>query len=445
MQWFNRIKKRLNYIRLSNKFYNTLLAPFDKILYPIVSHETVEGDRKQEIISLNKIPHIADVSHLPWATSSRDLGEHYWCIDKPNFHRKLWEYNQILFSLRRLKYLTPQTLALSVGAGHEPLLYFLTHRIKKIIGIDLYESSFFGGEDDTDTVDSTEKYAPFPYDPHKIELKQMDALNLEFTHNIFDFIFCISSLEHFGSLKSMQKSVDEMYRVLKPGGCAVITTELKLNRLGGIIPGARIFSLSQLLSMFAHSGFTLHSEDIDTRIEKEYLQQMIKLPEEACQRPHIFLRFFRTIFTSINLVFIKPGNQAIQGEEISGDIPEFKYGAEIQIKREGDAVLPGSDIPITVYLKNQSTFNWFVSGMSHRIAVGLKLMDADGNMLDEGFGDFAIPKNILIGTEIEFTTTIKAPDKPGRYKILFDLKRELITWFSEQGTTPFFLNVEVGT
>ena len=334
-------------------------------------------------------------------------------------------------------------MALSVGAGHEPLLYLLTHRIKKIIGIDLYESSFFGGEDDNDTVDSIEKYAPFPYNSENIELKRMDALDLLFADNTFDFIFCISSLEHFGSLKSMQKSVDEMYRVLKPGGCAVITTELRLNRLGGIIPGARIFTLNQLLSMFASSGFTLQSEKIDNRIEEEYFQQTRKLPEEALQRPHIFLRFFRTIFTSINLVFIKPGSQAIRGEEIQNKIPEFKYGAMIQIMRDQGKILTGTEFPVTVYLKNHSTFNWFVSGMSHRIAVGLKLMDADGIMLNEGYGDFTIPKNIPIGTEIEFTTIIKAPEKPGSYKILFDLKRELITWFCERGNTPFVLDIEV--
>jgi len=443
MQIFKGIKNRLNYIRLSNKFYRTFLAPFDKILYQTVSHNSIEKERKNGIISLNKIPHIADVSHTEWTNSSRDLGEHYWCIDKPNFHRKLWEYNQILYSLRKLKFTTPGAKALSVGAGHEPLLYLLTHLINKVIGIDLYESSFFGGEDDTDTIDSIEKYAPFPYKADKIELKQMDALDLKFPDNSFDFIFCISSLEHFGSLKSMQKSIDEMFRVLKPGGCAIITTELRLNRVGGVIPGARIFSLNQLLSMFSNSGFKLHSDEIDTRIEEEYLQQMRKLPEEVNQRPHIFLRFFRTIFTSINLVFFKPGNLAVRGEEKKVKIPEFKYGADIQIKTKVTKVKAGADIPITIFLKNLSTFNWFVSGMSHRIAVGLKLQDADGNMLDEGYGEFSIPRNLPIGSEIEFATTIKAPQHPGRYKILFDLKRELITWFSERGTTPFTLDIEV--
>ena len=48
-----------------------------------------------------------------------------------------------------------------------------------------------------------------------LDLIQGDAENLDFPDNEFDFVFSISVLEH---VKNPKKALQEMYRVLKPGG-----------------------------------------------------------------------------------------------------------------------------------------------------------------------------------------------------------------------------------
>jgi len=48
---------------------------------------------------------------------------------------------------------------------------------------------------------------------------EMDLTALEFSNNAFDFIFCSHVLEH---IPDDQKAINEIYRVLKPGGIAML-------------------------------------------------------------------------------------------------------------------------------------------------------------------------------------------------------------------------------
>ncbi|MEZ4873232.1 MAG: class I SAM-dependent methyltransferase [Bdellovibrionales bacterium] len=73
------------------------------------------------------------------------------------------------------------------------------------------------------------KYAPFSYPKERLTLQHEDAQNLSFKDNQFDFVFSFSSIEHFGSRETIEKSMREIQRVLKPGGYAVISTELIVN------------------------------------------------------------------------------------------------------------------------------------------------------------------------------------------------------------------------
>lgn len=425
---------RARHILLSNRFYRAILRPFDKIHFPVVGTQEITAERLAGRIVFNKVPHLADVDHPGWHASSRDLGEHYWCLERQHFHRKLWEYNQILHSLRRARRLAPQAVALSVGAGHEPPLYFLTHKIARVVGIDLYDSAFLGGEDDRDTVESIEKYAPYPFHPKKLELRRMDARRLEFADNTFDFVFSISSIEHFGSNRDIGRSIAEVYRVLKPGGLYVFTTELKLNRLGCDIPGTHIFTLPELLALFHQAGFTLYGDGPDLRLERESLAEMTKLPDEALRRPHIILRQFRTIFTSIHLVMQKAGADAVEGDEVPVEIPRFRYDAGITVRLDPAAAAPGQEVTADVQLENRCDFAWFCAGMSHRIAMAVKLLDSSDTIIDENYCDHALPRNVGRGETLRFSFPIRAPQTPGEYRLLFDLKKELITWFFEKGS-----------
>lgn len=54
-----------------------------------------------------------------------------------------------------------------------------------------------------------------------------DICNLPFENNLFDYIFCNHVLEH---IQDDKKAMQELYRVLKPGGMAIIQVPQDLNR-----------------------------------------------------------------------------------------------------------------------------------------------------------------------------------------------------------------------
>jgi len=93
-------------------------------------------------------------------------------------------------------------------------------------------------------------------------LQVMDAENLEFEDNTFDLVYSFGVLHH---TPDTQKSIDEIYRVLKPGGKAIIMLYSKswqhyMIRIGivGII-GRELFrmSMQDLINKYSEAyGFS---------------------------------------------------------------------------------------------------------------------------------------------------------------------------------------------
>src|SRR6187402_2010384 len=59
--------------------------------------------------------------------------------DQGSMHRTTYEFTQLLFGLERLGALHDDARVLSVGAGHEPPLYWLANRSGRVYATDLYE------------------------------------------------------------------------------------------------------------------------------------------------------------------------------------------------------------------------------------------------------------------------------------------------------------------
>ncbi len=432
------------YIKYSNKVYDYIFKPFDKLLFPVVEKDALIKERQEQPVPLNKTPNVADIYNEEWGGVLRSI-KSIFGMDQNSFHRKIWEFTHILYILKTLGYLHPDNTGLTIGAGREQILYFLAYKIRKIVGIDLYEGNYIGGEDESDIPVNPEKYAPFIYPGENLDLLKMDALDLKFEPESFDFVFSASSIEHFGSENNIRKSIDEMYRVLKPGGLCVITTELKLNRLAKDIPNTKLFSMDELLGLFRDSGFILEGDDVDVKLEDHYLINWVKLPQEVFKSPHVILRFFRSIFTSVALVFRKEGDAVQTGpwKETEQIVP-LTYTSDMEVRLEKNQISPGGVLPMSIRLENRSNFDWFVNGVSHRIAIGIKLMNSNEAVIDEGFGEIVIPENIKRGENLTFETTFSTKKlAPGKYKLFVGLKRELMTWFFEKGEAPSILDFEV--
>ena len=85
--------------------------------------------------------------------------------DKLSMHRKPYEFTQLLFGCRRLGALREDSSVISVGAGHELVLYWLANHVRRMIATDMYEGVWQdvqGREGDPDVINRPDEYAPFP-------------------------------------------------------------------------------------------------------------------------------------------------------------------------------------------------------------------------------------------------------------------------------------------
>jgi SAM-dependent methyltransferase len=148
-----------------------------------------------------------------------------------HLHRKNWEYAMLTLFLEDSGVLREDARILSVGAGHETVLFWLANRVAKVVATDIYgEGSFSEGEADRTMLNDPASFSPYPYRESHLEVRHMDAKQLEFPDDSFDAVFTLSSIEHFGSWADIRQASHEMGRVVRPGGVTYITTECFLGR-----------------------------------------------------------------------------------------------------------------------------------------------------------------------------------------------------------------------
>jgi SAM-dependent methyltransferase len=153
-------------------------------------------------------------------------------IEPPaHLRRKLWEFAYLTLFLEDAGVLREDAEILSVGAGHEEVLFWLANRVGRVVATDIYgEGGFSEGEADASMLTDPSAFAPYPYPEERLEAKWMDARALDFPDDTFDAVFTLSSIEHFGSEPQVAKAAREIGRVLKPGGVAFVVTECFVER-----------------------------------------------------------------------------------------------------------------------------------------------------------------------------------------------------------------------
>ncbi len=160
-------------------------------------------------LPLSKICDRRDWEHAAWREALEDLG--YTC-DPARLHRKEREFAQAVYGLRKLRRLCPEATALGLGYGHEPIIFFLAGRLRKVVATDLYEGDFSGHEADPRILRDPEAFAPFSYHRDRLHVRRMDATAIDYPPDSFDIVFSFSSFEHFGS-REVQRETLAKYSV----------------------------------------------------------------------------------------------------------------------------------------------------------------------------------------------------------------------------------------
>jgi SAM-dependent methyltransferase len=304
----------------------------------------------QNALGYCKVCNLADFRNPDLASVMRDLegaGP-----DRPEFpagteHRKYWEVSMTLRALRDFGAIRDDAEILGVGAGREVTIFWLTRLVRRVFATDLYlEEDKWSATDsgaamliDPVGTISSAGTVRFEWNPRRLVVQHMNALELDYEDESFDGVFSSSSIEHFGKLRDIRRSVEEMYRVLKPGGVAAIATEFRLAGPRGI-PGTVMFDEEQLREALLDGMSWELASPLDLSVTDETLATEIDfktlIPDESedgrpgplhrirtrlgagrkrsegptqhlpTPYPHIVLRFEKRRWTSVHLALIKP-------------------------------------------------------------------------------------------------------------------------------------------
>lgn len=160
------------------------------------------------------------------------LDKHCFSRTKEFAYRKGWEWTQAVYGLERLGVVRPDARALGVGAGREPLLFYFADRVRLVMGTDLYGnerwSTAHGAEANAAVLRDAGRYCPRPYAAAHLGFGVMSGTDLGLRTGTFDFVWSLSSIEHFGGHERAADAVREMGRVTRPGGVVAVATELIL-------------------------------------------------------------------------------------------------------------------------------------------------------------------------------------------------------------------------
>ncbi len=221
-------------------------------------------------------------------------------------HRKYWEWGLGLYGLHKLGFLRPDAVCLGVGAGVEWPLFYLANRVQRVHATDLYSlESHFHGLDPT-VPENAARLAPFPYRHESLLFQKMDALDLRFDDDTFDFVFSFSSIEHFGGHAGAALSALEIARVLKPGGVAAIATEVILQGPAH----SEFFFPGQLEPTFVGATGLELVEPLDLGVDDELISNPVRFEYppgfQGFTGPHTSVACGNLTFTSVEFFLRKP-------------------------------------------------------------------------------------------------------------------------------------------
>jgi SAM-dependent methyltransferase len=262
--------------------------------------------------------------------------------DRPGYpdgeeHRKPWEVAMSARALRDFGALRGEAEILGVGAGTETTIFWLTRHVKRVFATDLYltDDSWSAMDSGAGMLHSPEGETTLDWNPRRLVVQHMDALELRYEDESFDGIFSSGSIEHFGGLDDIHRSVVEMYRVLRPGGVLALATEFRLAGPPPGLPGTVLFDEAELRQVLLEGmdwelasplDFSISEETMASPVDFDSLFEVLSRPsirDRVRNRlggdapppairhlptpyPHIVLRKGEHLWTSVNVALIKP-------------------------------------------------------------------------------------------------------------------------------------------
>ncbi|MBU3700623.1 MAG: FkbM family methyltransferase [Acidimicrobiia bacterium] len=282
--------------------------------------------------SLAKVCELEDFASPRFREVMREVLPHELLRFGPGFPdgvewRKYWEVTMAVLAFGEAGLLDGSARFLGVGAGNEPTLFHLTRHARHVLATDLYLSE--GWEESANATMLTDpgRHWPSPWEPSRLEVRHMDALHLDLPDGSFDGVFSSSSVEHFGERSDVERALDEIFRVLKPGGVLSLSTEFRISGPPPGFPGVLLFGADEIEDLFVGERDWSLLEPFDPSVSAATMATVVPFAEVSAAQhakvdrlgglwmhrldydgaPHIVLEHDGRVFTSFHLALRKHG------------------------------------------------------------------------------------------------------------------------------------------
>ncbi|MCU1447878.1 MAG: class SAM-dependent methyltransferase [Acidimicrobiales bacterium] len=282
-----------------------------------------------------KLCDVADFSDATLARLAQEVAP-WSSFERP--HRKAWELAMAAAFLQDLGLVDVDATVLDVGAGTDPILFWLAARRTRVIAVDTYGRGAFASREGARTMleDPRAHAHGIAYDPDLLDVRDMDARALDLPDASVDGVVSLSSIEHFGGRRGVEAAAREMARVLRPEGHAFVVTECFVRH--GLRERAPVQFAARLATLGRRcSTATLRERTVEVLTAREVqrwvidasgleLVQPISLTLSpasyanvqvldrrgqvrsagAAEHPHVLMRAGDSLFTSLALPLRKP-------------------------------------------------------------------------------------------------------------------------------------------
>jgi SAM-dependent methyltransferase len=182
------------------------------------------------LLGYNRACNVEDFSHPDLRPVIREVFAHELARFGPDFpagheYRKHWEVAMAVRAFRDHGVLGGSSQLLGVGVGSDASLFHLTRHAGRVFAADEYLEAGREGHVDATMLTEPERHWPFAWNPRRLVVQHMSPIDLRYEDECFDGVFSGSILD-VDDGRVAERALDEVHRVLKPGGVFSLSADL---------------------------------------------------------------------------------------------------------------------------------------------------------------------------------------------------------------------------
>lgn len=238
----------------------------------------------------------------------------YWCHrlkeEQPEFHRKQWEFVYIAQALWERGLLRDGTRGLGFGIGREPLGALFASMGCTIVATDQEDGTNWAasGQHAGDIGDlNGRNICPTADFDKLVSFRPVDMNDIPSDLRDFDFCWSACSFEHLGSIEKGLNFFVNSLETLKPGGCAIHTTEFNLSSNTDTIENVdlvlfRYRDIKRLVDRLNSAGHRV--EPLLVHTGSQPVDGYVDIPPSSGD-PHLKLQIGQFTTTSIGIIAVR--------------------------------------------------------------------------------------------------------------------------------------------